>query len=381
MRTAIKNKKLLFLTGTRADFGKLEPLASAAAQQGAQISFFITGMHMMRRYGETRREVRRFEGAQFHEFVNQKAGDPLDLILAKTVLGLADFLHEASPDLVIIHGDRIEALAGAIVCATNYVRSAHVEGGEVSGTIDESLRHCNSKLCTSHFVSSQAARSLLLSLGEPNQRVFVIGSPELDVHKLLDKVTLHEVKQRYDIDFDDYGIAAFHPVTSEQESIGQQAHHLFSALAQSERNFVVILPNNDPGTEQILNAIRALPEQRFKVIPSMRFSYFSELMRNAKLVIGNSSAGVREAPFMGVPSIDVGTRQARRSLASSVVWCNALEPATLPALISQHWGRPCQTDHSYGDGHAAQRFVDVLNQDQFWSLPLQKSFEHTSESQ
>ena len=149
--------RLLFVTGTRADFGKIEPLARSAIHNGFDVSFFVTGMHMMESYGLTKIEVKRLPGVTVHEFVNQRPGDPQDVILAKTILGFSDFIVEDKPDLVLIHGDRVEALACALVCATNYVKCAHVEGGEVSGTIDEILRHCNSKLAYCHFVSSKTA--------------------------------------------------------------------------------------------------------------------------------------------------------------------------------------------------------------------------------
>ena len=123
MGAPVTGKKLLFVTGTRADFGKLEPLARAAHEAGFEINFFITGMHMMKRYGETRLEVKRFVGAEFFEFVNQREGDALDFILSKTILGFSDFVHEHRPDLVIIHGDRVEALAASIVCAMRYIAS------------------------------------------------------------------------------------------------------------------------------------------------------------------------------------------------------------------------------------------------------------------
>ncbi len=212
------SRRLLFVTGTRADFGKLEPLALAAQQAGFAVGFFITGMHMMRRYGETRLEVKRFPGAEFFEFVNQREGDAQDFILSKTILGFSDFVHEHRPDLVVIHGDRVEALAASIVCAMKYIPSAHIEGGEVSGTIDESIRHCNTKLCAAHFVSSEGAKQRVLALGESPESVYNIGSPELDTHARPSGVTLAQVKERYAIPFDDYGIVIFHPVTSEAGS-------------------------------------------------------------------------------------------------------------------------------------------------------------------
>lgn len=374
----VTGKKLLFVTGTRADFGKLEPLAQAAQQAGFEISFFITGMHMMKRYGETRLEVRRFAGAEFFEFVNQREGDALDFILSKTILGFSDFVHEHRPDLVIIHGDRVEALASSIVCAMRYIPSAHIEGGEVSGTIDESIRHCNTKLCATHFVSSEAARQRVLALGEAPDRVYNIGSPELDTHARTSGVTIEEVKSRYAIPFDDFGIVIFHPVTSEVDTIGAQAKSLFSCLEASGKHFVVIAPNNDPGTDEIFEVIEALPKERFRLIPSMRFNYFSELMKNASAMIGNSSAGVREAPFLGLPSLDVGTRQNNRALAGSVTVCNALDSEGIRHFLTNCWNKRSTTDVSYGDGQAMGHFVQILANPDFWSKSSQKVFYQNS---
>lgn len=367
-------KRLLFVTGTRADYGKLEPLAHAAQRAGFAISFFITGMHMMRRYGETRLEVKRFLGAEFFEFVNQREGDGLDFILSKTILGFSDFVHEHRPDLVIIHGDRVEALAASIVCAMRYIRSAHIEGGEVSGTIDESIRHCNTKLCATHFVSSEAARTRVLALGESPDRVYNIGSPELDTHARPSGVSIEEVRTRYAIPFCEYGIVIFHPVTSEQVTIGAQARSLFGALEGSGKSFVVIAPNNDPGTDAIFTVIERLPPQRFRLIPSMRFNYFSELMKNAAVMVGNSSAGVREAPFLGLPSLDVGTRQHNRAQAASVTTYSAFQHAEIKKWISEKWSTKGRTSYGFGSGAASESFVEIICSEDFWNSDLQKSF-------
>lgn len=370
----VAGKKLLFVTGTRADFGKLEPLAYAAQQAGFEISFFITGMHMMKRYGETRLEVKRFAGAEFFEFVNQREGDALDFILSKTILGFSDFVHEHRPDLVIIHGDRVEALAASIVCAMRYIPSAHIEGGEVSGTIDESIRHCNTKLCATHFVSSETARQRVLALGEAPDRVYNIGSPELDTHARPSGVTIEEVKARYAIPFEDYGIVIFHPVTSEVDTMGAQARSLFGALQASGKNFVVIAPNNDPGTDAIFEVIETLPKARFRLIPSMRFNYFSELMKNAALMVGNSSAGVREAPFLGLPSLDVGTRQNQRASGSSIVSASALDTATIADFLATRWARHAEASQAFGSGRSSEQFVSVLQTPGYWNQGQQKAF-------
>lgn len=367
-------RSLLFVTGTRADFGKLEPLAAAARDKGFDVAFFVTGMHMLARYGLTKHEVQRMPGVRVHEYLNQRPGDPQDLVLAKTVTGFSDFVAEMQPDLIVVHGDRIEALGCALVAATNYIRSAHIEGGEVSGTIDEVFRHCNSKLASHHFVSSERAAERVRALGEPSENIDVIGSPELDFHSAPSGVELDEVRRRYDIAFNSYGICIFHPVTSEAATMGAQARAFFGALEASRREFVVISPNNDPGSEAIFEVIEALPKDRFRLIPSMRFAHFSELMKNAACMVGNSSAGVREAPFLGIPSLDVGTRQTNRATSVSVTAASPTDPDAIAAFLDVEWGRKFSRDTGFGEGKAADLFAAALMRPEFWERGLQKAF-------
>jgi len=368
------SRSILFVTSTRADFGKLEPLAAAARDAGHDVGFFVTGMHMLSRYGLTKLEVGRMSGVAVQEFLNQRAGDPQDMVLAKTVMGFSDFVAENAPDLIVVHGDRVEALACTLVAATNYIRSAHIEGGEVSGTIDEMFRHCNTKLASHHFVSSDTAARRVMALGEPREAIHVIGSPELDFHSGPSGVSLADVRARYDLPEDAYGICAFHPVTSQTDSMGDQARALFAALRESGRFFVVIAPNNDPGSQAIFSVLDELHPAQFRVLPSMRFAHFSELMKNAACMVGNSSAGVREAPFLGIPSLDIGTRQTARASAPSLFSADAFDKAAIAAFLTQKWGQSYARHTGFGSGGAAAQFVQVLADPSFWSQPLQKRF-------
>ncbi len=367
-------QSILFVTGTRADFGKLEPLAIGARDAGFTVSFFVTGMHMLDRYGLTKVEVHRTAGVTVHEFLNQRADDPQDLVLAKTVTGFSDFVAEHKPDLVVIHGDRVEALACALVCATNYIRCAHVEGGEVSGTIDEIYRHCNSKLASHHFVSSDDAAKRVMALGEDAAKIHTIGSPELDFHSQPSGVTMDEVRSRYDLPDGEFGICVFHPVTSEAATMGAQAAGLFAQLQKSGKAFVVIAPNNDPGSADIFAVLNTLPKDRFRVLPSMRFAHFSELMKNASVMVGNSSAGVREAPFIGLPSLDIGTRQTNRAKSPSVFFAAADDAQKVGDFLATQWGKSYQRDAGFGGGSAAARFTQIIQRDAFWAGGLQKTF-------
>ena len=367
-------RRLLFVTGTRADFGKLEPLALAALDALHEVTFFVTGMHMMEKYGLTKTEVHKQPGFNVVEFTNQRDGDPQDVILAKTVIGFSDFIQEHAPDLVVIHGDRIESLACTLVCATNYIRCAHIEGGEVSGTIDEQFRHCNTKLASDHLVSSDEAARRVARLGEAPDAIHVIGSPELDIHSQPSGVTIDQVLEHYQIANRDYGICVFHPVTSERETMKMQAEALFNSLRASQRYFVVIKPNNDPGAEEILSILDMLPRDQFRILPSMRFVFFSELMRNAGAIIGNSSMGVREAPFLGVPSLNVGTRQANRSAAPSLTHAAPDDHEAIEKFIDFYWGKRLPPNQCFGEGKAAELFVQILNRNSFWLRPMQKYF-------
>ncbi len=371
-------KKLLFITGTRADFGKIEPLATSAKLAGFKVYFFVTGMHLLEKYGLTSIEVSRMKNITRFEFINQMEGDPQDKILSRTITGISEYVSRLKPDLVLIHGDRIEAVAASLVCATNNIRSAHIEGGEVSGTIDEVYRHCNTKLCTVHFVSSKSAKDRVTKLGEHPDRVFVLGSPELDAHKARNTIPLNEVLSYYDIEWDNYGIFIFHSVTSELEGLKDEIQICCNSLKKLKKNFVVISPNNDPGCEIIFKAIGKLPGSHFKQIPSMRFAYFSTLLKHSQIIIGNSSAGVREAPFLGIPSINLGSRQFRRGEAKSIKNVDVFKDKNLDQQVERLWGKRFPTDNSFGNGQSAKKFTKILKNKKIWELNLQKTFFETS---
>ena len=175
-------KKLVFLTGTRADFGKIKPLIAALVKSKAfEVHIFVTGMHVSARYGYTVDEIIKSRLPNIYQFDNNAESDKQDLILAHTIIGFTSYIKFVRPDMIVIHGDRVEALAGAIVGAVNNIAVSHIEGGELSGSIDDSIRHSISKMAHVHFVSNNFARRRLIQMGEDKKSVFVIGSPDLDV--------------------------------------------------------------------------------------------------------------------------------------------------------------------------------------------------------
>ena len=211
-------------------------------------------------------------------------------------------------------------------------------------------------------------------MGEDPDTVHVVGSPELDLHAKDSTVALEEVLSRYQINTDDYGIAVFHPVTSETDTMGRQAEAFFDVLTESQKYFVVILPNNDPGSESIFEIIRSLRTDRFRVLPSMRFSYFSQLLKSARAILGNSSVGVREAPFLGVPSLNFGSRQRNRGHAKSITHADLSSLINVEKFLEEEWGRRYEKSGDFGDGQAVARFLELIKGAEFWRAPLQKYF-------
>jgi UDP-N-acetylglucosamine 2-epimerase (hydrolysing) len=368
-------KKIVFLTGTRADFGKLKSLMLALhANENFELHVFVTGMHMLAKYGYTCEEVERVGFSNIYKYINQNASDGMDQILAKTIHGLSDYVREIQPDLLIVHGDRVEALAGATVGALNNILTAHIEGGEVSGTIDELIRHAVTKMSHVHFVANQEAQRRLIQLGEREDAVHVIGSPDVDAMNSSILPSLDEVRRHYQISFSKYSVVTFHPVTTEVFKLREQTRTMLDALERSEQNYVVIYPNNDLGSEIILDEYKRIAAHtRFKIFPSMRFEYFLSLLKHADFMIGNSSAGVREAPHFGVPTVNLGSRQHNRVMSSLVVNAD-LTLKDIDVAIKNALVLPRTAESLFGDGDSARHFLEILTEENFWRHPKQKHF-------
>jgi UDP-N-acetylglucosamine 2-epimerase (hydrolysing) len=377
-------KSILFLTGTRADFGKMKSLLkSVEASEEFECLLFVTGMHTLARYGYTVDEVyknmssqRMSEGFRnVHVFMNQQSGEPMERILANTVEGFSRYVAELNPDLIVIHGDRIEALAGAIVGALRNILVAHIEGGEISGTVDEIIRHSVTKLAHIHFTANQETAARLRQLGERPDSIFTIGSPDIDILLSDDLPHLDEVKRYYQIPFDEYAMAILHPVTTSMEETAQSSRAMVEAMVESNENYVVIYPNNDLGTELILEAYKPLRENpRFRLLPSMRMEGFLTLLRNARFFIGNSSVGIHEAPVYGVRSINVAGRQKNRFNHESILNVPGEREDILRA-IREVPGLPiCRPCFHFGCGDSAEHFMQALRDPRLWAISKQKQF-------
>ncbi|AIL33063.1 UDP-N-acetylglucosamine 2-epimerase [Basilea psittacipulmonis] len=367
-------KKILCITGTRADFGKLKPLLSFL-ESHFELHVVVTGMHMLSRYGSTFLEVQRERYKNIYLIPNQTDSEPMSSVIANTINILNRQIDFIKPDMIIIHGDRVEALAGAIAGSLNNTLVCHIEGGELSGTIDDSIRHAISKLSQIHMVCNEKAKERLIKMGENPQAIFTIGSPDIDIMLNTHLPSIEETKKHYDITFNDYAISLFHPVTTEYEDLAKYAKQYFAALAQSGKNYIVVYPNNDLGSDFIISEIKSLSTPNFKCFPSIRFEYFLTLLKHANFIIGNSSAGVREAPIYRVPAINVGTRQNKRSHMTGIKNCGYNTQEIIDAIQTIHdLSLPSYTHFEFGTGDSASLFKQYIESPELWSIPIQKTF-------
>lgn len=369
-------RKIVFLTGTRADFGKLSPLIDAVEKnENFECHIFVTGMHTIKKYGNTFDEVQKKGYKNITIFDNQIDTSSQDIILANTVMGFSKYIKKISPDMIVVHGDRIEALAGAIVGSFNNILVSHIEGGEISGTVDELIRHAISKLSHIHFTANDDAKQRLIQLGESKDSVFTIGSPDIQIMTSIELPTIEKVRKHYEIPFENFGVFIFHPVTTELDSLREQIDEIISALIDSNKNFIVIYPNNDTGTEIILEKIYELENnKKFMIFPSIRFLYFLTILKNAQFILGNSSAAVREAEVFGTPAINIGTRQKNRSKNKEIV---NIEPKRDLVLNSIKF---VENKRFHGKSffgyieNTTEKFLDILQNPNIWKISIQKQF-------
>ena len=369
-------KKIIFLTGTRADFGKIKSLITILEKNSFfEVFVFVTGMHLQEEYGFTLIEIERCQFKNVYTFKNHTHETTMDLTLAKTIEGLSAYVKSVNPDMIIVHGDRVETLAGAIVGSLNNILVAHIEGGEISGTVDELIRHSVSKLAHIHFVSNNQAAKRLIQMGEIKSSIFTIGSPDIDIMFSNQLPVLDIAKAYYQIDFENYGIVMFHPVTTEAKEMQLYAENLVDVLLNDDHNFIIIFPNNDLGSFSIIEAYKKLSNNpRFRIFPSLRFEYFLTLLKNAKFIIGNSSAGIREAPYYGIPIINIGTRQQNRSVHADIINVDYDKESIGKSLKTINFHQVNFSDNDFGLGNSSELFLESLKNVDIWKINHQKQF-------
>ena len=373
-----KKKKIIFVTSTRADFGKLKSLIKILKKRKEfDVYIVITGMHVIVKFGNTYKEVLKFFRSKVIKFKNQTLGDGLEIISIKTSKKFSKIVKQIKPDLIIIHGDRVEALSCALVGSLNHILTAHIEGGEVSGTIDDTIRHAVTKLSHIHFVGSNIAKKRIEKMGEIKKNIFNIGSPDIDTIVRQKLPNIKSVKKRYSIKYNTYSLLIWHPVTSKIADLTEDTKKLLKFAEKLKENFIVIYPNNDPGSIKILECYNKLKNKKFKILKSLRFESFLSLLKNSKYIMGNSSSALYEAPILGVPAINIGDRQFKR-INSRVIKnfdINNITQKKVNNFLKNY--KPIKKKY-FGYGNSDKKLLRIMLKKNIWNVSKQKFYSDVS---
>lgn len=367
-------RKIALFTGTRAEYGLLYWLMKdLQANAQFELQVIASGMHLSPEFGETWREIEQ-DGFHIDAKVEMLLSSDTPVGVVKSMgigtLGFADALDRLKPDMVVVLGDRFEALAFVQAALIMRMPIAHLHGGEITeGAYDDAIRHAISKMANLHFVAAESYRRRVIQMGESPDRVFNVGAIGLDHLRRSPKMSPAELAESLDFSLRlPYLLVTYHPVTAEEENPEQSFMALLSALdAFPEHQIILTYPNADNGGRAIIPLLEAYAQrqpERVLAIPSLGFRRYLSAVSMASAVVGNSSSGIIEVPAFGVPTVNIGVRQRGRLAAGSVLHCEpdakAIERVLRQALSEEFSDSSKSTVNPYGEGNAAEAIVSVL---------------------
>jgi UDP-N-acetylglucosamine 2-epimerase (non-hydrolysing)/GDP/UDP-N,N'-diacetylbacillosamine 2-epimerase (hydrolysing) len=364
-------RTIAVVTSSRADYSHLYwPLYDLAQHPDVELKLIVLGAHLAPQFGETVKEIEK-DGFPIAARLECLLSSDTDVGMAKTlgvaVLALADVLGQMRPDLLLLIADRYEMLAPASVALTLRIPLAHIEGGEISeGAIDDAVRNALTKMSHIHFTSTEGARARVIAMGEEPWRVHRAGAPSLDHLRRSRLLEVAELEERLQVSLErPTVVVAYHPVTIVRDTT-QEADSLFAALEHVDAQILFCYPNSDAGSHALMQRTQAFLARHSgaRVYVNLDAVTYWSLLRQAALLIGNSSSGIMEAASFGLPVVNVGFRQKGRERARNVL---DVEPETdaIVARIAEGMSSEFRASlagmaNPYGDAHAAETIVRVL---------------------
>lgn len=366
-------RKICVVTGTRADYGIYYPILEKLNKDPFfDLQILVTGMHLSPLYGETIKEIE-IDGFSIASKVDILLQNATGASMAKSVglgiIGMTQALESHNPDLVLVLGDRGEMLSAAIAASHMNIPVAHIHGGEVSGSIDESVRHAITKLSHIHFPATKKSAERIVKMGEDSWRVHCVGAPRIDsiLHAKLPDIKT--VFSKYNIPFatDNYSLFVFHPVSTEVKDVASQIRECMETLVKTGKNYIIIMPNSDAGNDEIFKVYETykLHSQFVFITNFSPFDYLA-VLKHTNVLIGNSSSGIIEAASFKKPVINIGERQKGRERSANVVDTEVDMKEILSALeyisSSSFKAKLEEVENVYGSGNSSEQIVTILKQ-------------------
>lgn len=375
----MKTFKICVFTGTRAEYGLLKPLMEEIQKQPEfELQIVASCMHLSLEFGLTYQEIEK-DGFKIDEKIEMllSSDTPIGTVKSMGVgmIGYADALNRLKPDLVIVLGDRFEALAFALSAYILRIPIAHLYGGEVTeGSLDEGFRHSITKLSNLHFTSTEEYRKRVIQMGESPERVFNVGALGLDNVRKLKLLSKEETEKKLGLKFNKYSfLITYHPETLSHSDTEKDFSELLKAFETFEDTTLIFTKANADPNGRIINAmIEDFINKRKNayVFDSLGHLLYLSVMSHSDVVIGNSSSGIIEVPSFKIPTVNIGSRQKGRIKAKSIIDCEPKKDKIIEAInkaISTDFKEILdKVENPYGDGNAALKIIEVLKK----SLPI-----------
>lgn len=381
-------KKVLVVIGSRANFSSIRS-ALFAIDSHPKLTLILLCMAsaVQDKYGNVIDEIEKDGFTVEYRVDNLVEGDKPSAMIKTTALAMQEIaliLDLSEPDYVITIGDRYETMATAIASAYSNICLVHTMGGEVSGTLDEAVRHSITKLANIHFVANDDARQRVLKMGENPQHVYNVGCPRIDAIARCSEIEVDDMNKYLNqegvggkINIEDpFMIILFHPVTSELSLLSSQIDTLLNVSIDLDSQFIILFPNSDAGTLTISSRIRSFRELNPNVLSKYRFykhlphDIYINLLRRTQCLIGNSSSGIRDSAFLGAPVVNVGTRQNSRLTGDNVINSDFDAQSLKKSIEYQVSHGHYPPSHLYGDGKSGVQIANILASDTI--VPTQK---------
>ncbi|MBO1308221.1 UDP-N-acetylglucosamine 2-epimerase (hydrolyzing) [Enterococcus sp. 669A] len=362
--------KIVVVSGTRADYGIFKPIIEQLQKNNWDVSFAVSGMHLSHKFGYTKQIIEsdnfRICGEVQSIFLENSKGN-MARSVSLEISGFTSIFERESPDFILLLGDRGEMLAAAISAMYLGIKTAHIHGGEVSGTVDESIRHAISKLSTIHFASTEKSAERLLKMGEDPWRVFHVGAPRIDSIMNSELPNLESINEKYgwNLEKKEYVLQVFHPVVTELDEIKYQIEMLNSSIEKTKLRVLCILPNADAGGNIIRDEYRNMPDDSVVFISNLEPDEYLRILKDCLFMIGNSSSGIIEAASYNVPVVNLGSRQVGREQSENIIDSDFIQEnidTAIKTVLSEDFNREIRNSSNiYGDGTASDSIVKVLN--------------------
>lgn len=367
-------KKICVITGTRAEYGLLKSvIAKIDRDADMELQLVVTGMHLSPEFGLTYQEIEQ-DGFQITErnemLLSSDTPNGITKSVGLGIIGFADIFTRIAPDMIVILGDRYEALAAAVAAMIHRIPIAHIHGGELTeGLIDEAIRHSITKMSMLHFTSTEQYRNRVIQLGESSERVFNVGA--LGVENILTQKLMSKEELERSVPFKwnmPYIMVTFHPTTLENNTAKEQIKNLLSALDKVKEYHVIFTKANADTEGRIINQeIDKYVErnkERTMAVTSLGMIRYLSALKYCEMVVGNSSSGLLEAPSFHIPTINIGNRQGGRVRGRSVIDCGCTAEeiicAVQAAQIMKKSGKLSDERNPYEGENTSETIVKAI---------------------